>query len=101
MFGAQFFQLLGSLAFPVKQMPVVLPHKLIPWLLRHGKWPDIPKTELQQYWVHQEFFKTGIAAPSREHHPLWIWGDDCRYGSQNQKVMVCSMGHALDPNKNS
>ena len=83
-------------------MPVVLPHKLVPWLIRIGKWPITVVAGVRHYWDHHKHWNTGIAAPSTAHHPLWLWGDDCRYGKKfNQKVMVCMMGHCLDNNRNS
>ena len=86
----------------VRAMPIVLPHKLLPWLVRQGVWPDVAMDAVDEYWNHQERFSTGIQPPSHQHHPVWLWGDDCRYGKKiNQKVMVVMMGHVLDPCRSS
>ena len=31
-------------------------------------------------------------------HPLYIWGDDAKYTSAHDKLLVIVMGHCLDPN---
>ena len=87
-------------------MPVILPHKLLPWLIRTGRFPDVSVSDIRQYWQHHKCWNSGIEAPANSTghhvHPLWIWGDDCRYGKKiNQKIMVCSMGHVLDGNRDS
>ena len=85
-----------------RAMPIVLPHKLLPWLARNGLWPEVNLEELREYWNHHKEHDTGIKAPSDEHHPVYLWGDDVRYGKRfNQKVMVCVVGHVLDKNRNS
>lgn len=33
----------------------------------------------------------------RRAHPLYIWGDDCQYNEQYEKLIVVVMGHCLDP----
>ena len=85
-----------------RALPIVLPHKLLPWLLRKGLWPEVSEGELREYWEHHLKYATGISAPTLQHLPLWLWGDDCRYGKKiSQKVMVCMMGHVLDGRRDS
>ena len=85
-----------------RMLPVVLPHRLLPWLHRQGLFAQVNDADLARYWCHHAFFRTGIKAPSEKHHPIWIWGDDCQYGKRkDQKVMVCMLGHVLDPRTNS
>ena len=83
-------------------MPIVLPHKLIPWLVRLGVWADVGLQQLREYWEHRENY-AGVQAPSScATQPVWLWGDDCRYGKKiNQKVMVVMLGAVLNSNKDS
>ena len=84
-----------------RSMPVVLPHRLVPWLVRRNRWPAISDKAVQEYWSHHELH-SATSAPTGLHHPCWLWGDDVRYGKRfNQKVMVCMMGHVLDCNRDS
>ena len=85
-----------------RSMPVLLPHRLVPWLIRSNLWPEVPPQDRFQYWSHHKRMDSGITAPSPEHHPLWIWGDDVRYGKRiEQKVMVAMLGHVLDTRKDT
>ena len=85
-------------------MPVLLPHKLVPWLIRKNCWPDIKDKDVKDFWRHQKLYSAADATcPTSDlHHPYWLWGDDVRYGKRfNQKVMTVMMGHILDCSKNS
>ncbi|CAE7193685.1 unnamed protein product, partial [Symbiodinium microadriaticum] len=85
----------------MKSMPVVLPHRLLPWLVRTNRWPAISDAAVDEYWRHHKLY-SAASPPTHLHHPCWLWEDDCRFGKKfNQKVMVCMMGHCLDSNRDS
>ncbi|CAE7491413.1 unnamed protein product, partial [Symbiodinium necroappetens] len=88
----------GKQKMVTKLMPVLLPHKLVPWLIRKNCWPDIKDKDVKDFWQHQKLYSADATCPTSDlHHPYWLWGDDVRYGKRfNQKVMTVMMGHILE-----
>ena len=82
-----------------------MPHQLVPWLLLQGVWPagDCVMKSVEQFWTHAELVKATwrSAAPSNKHHPLYIWGDDCTFNEQGEKLLVVAMGHCCDKDASS
>ena len=82
-------------------MPVVLPHKLVPFLIREGVILESPQMdeEVDQYWR----FLASRGYPGAADQvgsgciPLWLWGDDCQYNKQLQKIVTITCGCVLDP----
>ena len=83
---------------PRRRLPVILPHELVPWLVRNGLWPNISHEDLEAYWKNMERW-SGTTAPCdpKRCAPLFIWGDDCVFNESNEKLIVIVIGHALDP----
>ena len=72
-----------------RSMPVILPHELIPWLLRHGLHPTIPDHSTIEYWNH-------IGEPEHsDANPLWIWGDGSQYLESGESITVVCFGMVL------
>lgn len=88
---------------PCRPFPIVLPHRLLPWLHRNGCFPDVSETERQQFWAHLKKRDVGIANVVSEDmacwtHPLYMWADDAQYNEQRQKLITIVVGHCLDRN---
>ena len=86
-----------------RKYPIILPHELLPWLHRNGAFPEIAASELQKYWGRMRMrggTVADIVSAEMESrcHPLYIWGDDAKYTSAHDKLLVIVMGHCLDPN---
>lgn len=80
-----------------RKYPVILPHELLPWLQRNGAFPDVV-SEIPMYWANMAKRCTiPNCIDVRRAHPLYIWGDDCQYNEQYEKLIVVVMGHCLDP----
>lgn len=80
------------------KLPVCLPHELLPWLQNHGLFPPVEKKDLEQWWKHASTLDLPHAAisPNCQHHPWWIWGDDCQFNELGEKLICICMGHCLD-----
>lgn len=76
---------------------MILPHELLPWLVRNNAFPDV-EGDVPVYWETERRWRDipGEIDPSK-HHPLYIWGDDCQYNEQYEKLICVVLGHALDP----
>ena len=83
-------------------MPYVRPSDLLPWLLQHDLWPDIPDRKITRYWNHMKSVGSEIAnvSPTGEHHPLWIWGDGANYAKDQNIITIC-IGSVLDDRTDS
>ena len=84
-----------------RQFPVVLPHQLLPWLERNHAWPKISSVAVKEYWDHfRDKVPWGHLADDLpdQVHPLWLWGDDCQYNEQYEKIICVSLGHCCDKN---
>lgn len=84
-----------------RKFPVILPHEVFPWLVRHGAWPsddDAGPSSLEQYWNHF-LGKVSWQAPpglERDLHPIYLWGDDVQFNEHHEKLIVVLAGHVLD-----
>ena len=89
-----------------RKFPVILPHLLVPWLIRNGLFPDVAATELRSHWQHMKSRgadHANLVDDEMEHkfHPFYLWADDAVYNQLHEKLMVIVLGHCLDPKKNS
>lgn len=84
--------------FPARPHPMVLPHKLIPYLWSKGLWPHHKPRELTRYWNHIRCSgksPLGEVSPESNHIPLWFWGDGAQVNNQFS-VVVLAIGACLD-----
>ena len=86
-----------------RPFPVILPHELLPWLMRNGAFPKVSCSDLASYWDHIDARSIPVGEVVNDEiktkcHPLYIWGDDAQYNAQHEKVIVVVLGHVLDPN---
>lgn len=81
---------------------MVLPHKLLPWMVEHDLFPTeaMDPARLREYWEHLsghlEWAKSHVALCHHAHVPVWLWGDDAQYNELGQKIVAVSMGCVLD-----
>lgn len=84
-------------------MPVVLPHELVPFLLKHQLLinNDAMDLEIEQYWrfLSSMGMPGSMDKPGSGTIPLWIWGDDSQYNEQQSKVVLVAIGLVLDSRK--
>lgn len=83
---------------------MILPHELLPWLLRQNAFAEVHGSDLATYWGHfRDKVPWGHAADGLEEriHPLYLWGDDAVFNEGSEKLLVIAMGHQLDIRKNS
>ena len=85
------------------QLPVCLPHELLPWLMQHNVFPEVLDSELKKWWAHASALglKHAGLSPTQKHHPCYVWGDDCVYNEHGEKLICICMGFILDERKNS
>ena len=84
-------------------MPVARPDILIPWLVDHGVWPDIPERKIKRYWNHLHHAQSELSdvrGVEHFHHPLWSWGDAAHYCKDKSVIVIC-FGSVLDDTKDS
>ena len=79
------------------QLPICLPHELLPWLERRNVFPKLDQKDLKKWWDHAAEHDLPHQVFSADCHPLWIWGDDCQFNELGEKLICISMGHILDP----
>ena len=75
---------------------MVLPHEVVPWLQRRGAWPTISQSELDEYWANLAGKDWADRLGGGDVHPLFLWGDDCQFNESREKLIMVSLGHALD-----
>ena len=95
---------LGLGCSALRRLPVILPHELLPWLLRQNAFAEVHGSDLATYWGHfRNKVPWGRAADGLEEriHPLYLWGDDAVFNEGSEKLLVIAMGHQLDNRKNS
>ena len=95
---------LGFWCLALRRLPVILPHELLPWLLRQNAFAEVHGSDLATYWGHfRDKVPWGHAADGLEEriHPLYLWGDDAVFNEGSEKLLVIAMGHQLDIRKNS
>ena len=79
-----------------RKMPIMLPHRLLPWLVRSRVFPETSPDEVTQFWNHLRDVSCSYSATSDCTHPCWLWGDDCVFDEQNHKLVVVCMVSILD-----
>ena len=83
-------------------MPVILPHKLVPWMLEHGLYPmdAMDTNHVSTYWNHLgsrlPWACEHIRKRGTNYQPFWLWGDDAQYNEACDKLVTCCMGSVLD-----
>ena len=85
-----------------RPFPVILPHELLPWLMRNGAFPKVSCSDLASYWDHIDARSIPVGEVVNDEiktkcHPLYIWGDDAQYNAQHEKVIVVVLGHVSWP----
>lgn len=75
---------------------MVLPHELVPWLIRHGAFPAVTSDDLKRYWGHCRDRVPFGRMGGEQVHPFFLWGDDCQYNKNQDKIIVIILGHVLD-----
>jgi hypothetical protein len=83
-----------------RNMPLLLPHELYPWMMHCGIWPSdaSSSTRTQQYSQHLRDVKSPVAgmSPSGDHVPIYLWGDGAQYTESGQSIMVLACGLVMD-----
>ena len=83
-----------------RNMPLLLPHELYPWMMDCGIWPRDASSASRtpQYWQHLRYVKSPVAemSPGCDHVPLYLWGDGAQYTESGQSIMVLSCGLVMD-----
>ena len=87
-----------------RDMPVVLPEHLLPWLWERGHLPTAD--DVSEYWNHMAQLPdvpwvTKVIETGCSYVPLWLWGDDSQYNERNEKLVAVVCGSWLANEKNS
>ena len=86
---------------------MVLPHELIQHLQRCGHLDEaeLSLDSCKRYWEHARHHMEWAAehggTAGGRHHPLFLYGDDARWNSYGDKLVLVSMGFVLDSRKHS
>ena len=79
---------------------MVLPHRLVEWLLELDLIQLDHGDEKMNYWVHLaerlEWARVHVQEYGYEHEPCFLWGDDAQYNEQQDKLVTVSLGHLFD-----
>lgn len=91
-----------SLRFVVRKMPCTLPSDLLPFLIEHGLFPEVPLRQRKRYWNHLRECSSPMAQqiPSNDLLPLFLWADAANYWKDESVLAIC-IGCTLDDRKNS
>ncbi|CAE7222271.1 unnamed protein product, partial [Symbiodinium pilosum] len=82
-----------------RQLPVLLPHELVPWLVEQGVFPVDEESDAAhaEFWEHLQKVGTPTHNATANHVPLYIWGDDAEFTEHHQdKLVVISIGRVLE-----
>ncbi|CAE7428790.1 Kcnh2 [Symbiodinium sp. CCMP2592] len=90
----------------MRKLPVVLPHRLIPHLLKHNLVvPDF--AAIREYWIHMfTHAEWGPGHPLAEqggnckHLPVYLYADDVKWTNEEKRTQV-SLGLVLDERTHS
>ena len=92
----------------IRKMPVVLPHDLVPQLVKAELWPlqgVIDRSDVTNWWDHMvktTWLKNHPGKEHQKHEPLFLYGDDaCMTKAGNEKMVVVTLSHCLDTRKSS
>ena len=86
----------------VRNMPVVLPHRLFPWMMRRGIWPTLENGALDEYWKHLKNVGSPLGGMSDGSHiPIYFWGDGAQYTESGESILVFTCGIVIDENRSN
>ena len=86
-----------------RPMPLILPEKLFPWMMRRGIFPNLAEGSVQQYWTHLKSIGSPLGGMSDDgcHIPLYLWGDGAQYTESGQSIMAFTCGIVIDKNRSN
>ncbi|CAE7333803.1 unnamed protein product [Symbiodinium sp. CCMP2592] len=86
-----------------KQLPVLLPHELLPWLVKHGALPvdETASAAVSQFWAHARDVGMPLNGATDDHIPLYLWGDDAQFTENQDKLVAVAMGRVLETCKDA
>ena len=83
-----------------RRLPVVLPHRLVEWLVELDLMHHSDREGKGRYWKHLasrlSWAKEHVEDYGLCHEPIYLWGDDAQYNERLDKLVVVSMGFVLD-----
>ena len=84
-------------------MPVILPHRLFPWMMKSGIWPKLEDGEIQKYWNHLREAQSPLSGMSDDgcHIPLYLWGDGAQFTESGQSMTAFCCGIVIDPDRSN
>ena len=86
---------------------MILPHHLVQHLARSGhlEAAGLSMEDVRQYWDHMgRHAAWGASHPavgSARHMPMFLYGDDARFNSFGDKLLIVCCGFVLDQRKSS
>ena len=87
---------------PARNMPVLLPDILFPWMMQRGIWPEITPESAQQYWRHLSDVGSELGSMSDGSHlPIYLWGDGAQYTESGESMLVFCCGIVIDPQRSN
>ena len=94
--------MIGLESCNLRQLPVVLPHEVFPWLVRHGIIPLNDTDEIREFWSHARTAGMPTMGATDHHIPLYLWGDDARFTETHEdKLVAVAFGRLLETSKNA
>lgn len=93
----------GSYDIKNRQMPVILPHRLFPWMMQAGFWPKLGENSIRQYWQHLKDVGSPLSSMSDDgcHIPLYLWGDVAQYTESGESMSAFCCGIVVDDNRSN
>ncbi|CAK9028221.1 unnamed protein product, partial [Durusdinium trenchii] len=93
----------GSYSIQQRPMPLILPEKLFPRMMRRGIFPNLAEGSVQQYWTHLKSIGSPLGGMSDDgcHIPLYLWGDGAQYTESGQSIMAFTCGIVIDKNRSN
>ena len=100
MFVSQLFAHVMDDMHSCRNMPVLLPSELFPWMMGCGIWPEdaaCPE-RTKKYWQHLKDVGSPLAnmSPEGDHIPIYLWGDGAQFTESGQSVLVLACGLVMD-----
>lgn len=78
-------------------MPVIVPHKLFPWMMRRGIWPKLDAASTECYWKHLKDVGSPLGGMSDGSHiPMYLWGDGAQFTESGESITAFTCGFVLD-----
>ena len=97
-------QMLNLVPATVRQLPMLLPHELLPWLVQQSVFPidDQEYKHIAYYWQHLRKMGIDTHGARDEHIPLYLWGDDAQVTETSaEKLCVVAFGRVLESTKDA